>query len=533
VHNDGYGVATAKGAIGGDGTSAGTAENGEVCEIALSRTERKLRSLLDLGRLIGLDLKIDDMLLRIAEKAIEVMEADRFTIFLHDPVTDELWSKVALGMGNREIRFPASSGIAGHCFKTGETVNLTDAHNDPRFFRAIDDKTGYHTKTLLSMPFFGRSGRPIGVIQLLNKKEGPFNDEDETFLGTFNNHAAVFVEMAQLQKARMEALEQAREEAERLSRAKGKALDHLSHELRTPLSLIQGTLKVLKRKVESQSALTGTETSFASLERNIARLSGIQRETDKILRAHQELEWGFLVDELERFLAKMEEVSKIPPDIVGHLKGLQAWIVRELERRMEALKVLPLWDFVHRRVLVARERSSRRAVSITATGDQSLSAAVEPRILSEVVDGILKNAVENTPDGGEIEVSLASDGENAVVAVSDTGVGITEENREHIFDGLFHAQDTDMYGSKKPYDFDAGGKGLDLLLAKIYARRYGFSLAVASTRCGFIPTDRDVCPGDTTRCAFCKTADGCRVSGGTRFEIRLPTRSRGPTGNDV
>jgi len=67
------------------------------CEQTLSQTDRELRSLLELGQIISLDLQIDDMLVQIAKKATKVMETDRFTIFLYDPNTDELWSKASTG----------------------------------------------------------------------------------------------------------------------------------------------------------------------------------------------------------------------------------------------------------------------------------------------------------------------------------------------------------------------------------------------------------------------------------------------------
>ena len=89
------------------------------------------------------------------------------------------------------------------------------------------------------------------MIELLNKKGGVFTGEDETFLRTFGNHASVFIEMAQLQEARIEVLEESREELRRLNRAKDKALNHLSHELRTPLAIIQGTLRLLRRKLQN------------------------------------------------------------------------------------------------------------------------------------------------------------------------------------------------------------------------------------------------------------------------------------------
>ena len=213
--------------------------------------DRKLRSLLQLGQLIGLDLQLDEMLLQIAKKATEVMEADRFSIFLHDVAKNELFTTVALGMGRQEIRIPADSGIAGYCLKTGQTVSLDDAHADPRLNREAEAQTGYRTKTLLSMPFYSRAGRPLGVAQALNKMRGVFTEEDRVFLRMFNNHAAVFIEMAQLQKARIEALERSRLELERLNRAKTKAMNHVSHELKTPLAVIQGNIRLLRRRFEA------------------------------------------------------------------------------------------------------------------------------------------------------------------------------------------------------------------------------------------------------------------------------------------
>src|SRR4030042_3549656 len=79
---------------------------------------RKFESLLELGRLIGLDLQIDEMILQISQKACEVMEADRCSIFLFDPNTDELWSTVALGMAGGGVRNPTRTRLARRCVHT-------------------------------------------------------------------------------------------------------------------------------------------------------------------------------------------------------------------------------------------------------------------------------------------------------------------------------------------------------------------------------------------------------------------------------
>ena len=93
---------------------------------------------------------------------------------------------------------------------------------------------------------------------------------------------------------------------------------------------------------------------------------------------------------------------------------------------------------------------------------------MDPAVLRDVIDGLVRNGIENTPDGGCVTISLEERGEQVLVHVTDSGVGISEENQQYIFDGLFHTEDTELYASRLPYEFGAGGKGLDLLRMKIY-----------------------------------------------------------------
>ena len=196
-------------------------------------------------------------------------------------------------MDRKEIRIPSTAGIAGHCFQTGETLNIPDVYEDPRFLKTVDRATGYNTKNVLCMPLLGRSGQRLGAVELINKRDGQaFTDEDEVFLRTFNNQAAVFIEMAQLQKERIDALKRSQEELERLNRTKSKALDHLAHELRTPLALMQGTIRLLKRRLERQYPEVNAEGFFEILEKNLGRLQDTQQETDKIVRGSHDVESG-------------------------------------------------------------------------------------------------------------------------------------------------------------------------------------------------------------------------------------------------
>jgi CheY-like chemotaxis protein len=124
------------------------------------------------GELIERERAFDDLLDFLAREAVGEMAADRSSIFLLDDVKHELWSRVALGMEEQVIRFPADRGIAGHVATTGELLNVSDPYSDPRFNPNVDRQTGYRTRSILCGPLRARDGRIVGVLQVLNKRGG-------------------------------------------------------------------------------------------------------------------------------------------------------------------------------------------------------------------------------------------------------------------------------------------------------------------------------------------------------------------------
>ena len=185
-------------------------------------------------------------------------------------------------------------------------------------------------------------------------------------------------------------------------------------------------------------------------------------------------------------------------------------------------EVIDLHSFVGRMLENVKDRTRHRSVEINLDGLKGLALTMEPKVLEEIVTGLLKNAVENTPDEGIIRIVLEQKGQWLQIKVMDFGIGITDENQKHLFDGLFHTLDTELYTSKKPYDFGAGGKGLDLLRMKTYGQQFGFDISVASQRCIHLPTDRDLCSGKISECLHCKSRDDCLNSGGSTFCISFP-----------
>ncbi len=170
----------------------------EGIEFSIPVKSDPLVSLVKIGRSITAQTDINVLLKVIAEETKIAIQADRCTVFLLDKQKNELWSKVALGMDNEEIRFPADKGLAGYVVKTGESINIPDAYNDSRFNPDVDSKTGYKTKTILCMPIKNNNQEIIGAFQVLNKLNGVFTKVDEDLLVAIGGSASIAIENAQL-----------------------------------------------------------------------------------------------------------------------------------------------------------------------------------------------------------------------------------------------------------------------------------------------------------------------------------------------
>ena len=170
-----------------------------------SREVRNLNALLDVAKALGAEMQLDNLLPVIISKTTEVIDAERSSLFIYDEETNEMWSKVAEGMDSKEIRFPVGVGIAGDVAKTLKTVNIPDAYKDDRFNPAFDKETNYRTKSILCMPMLNNEGALVGVVQVLNKKDGStFDDKDESLLEALSVQAGVAIQRARLLEAFVE-----------------------------------------------------------------------------------------------------------------------------------------------------------------------------------------------------------------------------------------------------------------------------------------------------------------------------------------
>lgn len=169
-------------------------------DIGRRRPASRRKPALDAAVLLAVSNKLaaitslDEQLELLVATLVEITNAERGSLFLNDPATNELYSRVALGNHRREIRIPNDSGVAGHVFTTGEGTLIHDAYSDDRFNKTIDEVTGFRTKNLLCAPVKTVRGEVIGVAQCLNKRKGKFSEADLAAMEAMTMQAAVVLQ---------------------------------------------------------------------------------------------------------------------------------------------------------------------------------------------------------------------------------------------------------------------------------------------------------------------------------------------------
>jgi len=130
----------------------------------------------------------------ISTYAKDLLEADRCSVFIYNKEKDCLWTVLSDGISAIEIA--SDQGIAGAAFQEGEALIANEPYSDQRFSSKIDRDTGYITKNIIAIPIMNAFNRPIGVLQLLNKTKGEFDQEDKRLLTFFNHYISGYVELA-------------------------------------------------------------------------------------------------------------------------------------------------------------------------------------------------------------------------------------------------------------------------------------------------------------------------------------------------
>ncbi len=176
---------------------------------------RDMRAILGVTSALAAPFDLMTMLGEVVAAAKQVLSAERGSVWLHDPATDELVLEVATGI--KPIRVPSGVGLVGACARGRQLINVPDCYADPRFDAEVDKASGYRTRCMLTLPLIDHKDVLVGVMQVLNKKGGVFDADDEVLATALAAQCAVALQRVRMTGALIEgekmrqALEMARE----------------------------------------------------------------------------------------------------------------------------------------------------------------------------------------------------------------------------------------------------------------------------------------------------------------------------------
>lgn len=358
----------------------------------LEEAVRRAQSLFEINLRLNRMRDLDALLGFIIETAADVLDCSAASILLFDPETETLEFSAATGSDAEqlaEIPVPLDDSIAGRIFSENEPVVVKNVAQDEGHFDSVGEEVGFAPQTLVGVPL-RIEDEPIGVLECLNKREGPFTESDVSVLSVIAAQAAIAIRNAR----QMEALEEANTQLSRLDELKSDFMALASHELRTPLSGILGFATTLEEEVDKE----------------------LQPQIASILDA----------------AGRMKTVIETMTQMV---------MLRSGEAQLDKQSVL-LRDLIRAaRSEVTADRDTHPAIGIEMP-EEPVRAHVDSERTQRVIANLLDNALQFTPPEGTVTVELEAFDEEVQIAVHDTGSGIAEEELDRVFDEFYQVEDT-------------------------------------------------------------------------------------------
>lgn len=375
------------------------------------RTLARYERLLEISRALNSTLEIDTLLEQIVTAAAELTATTATSILLLDKISGTLRFEASIdpgGISLSSIEVPLENSIAGWVVTHGEPLVIADVSNEPKFFSKVDEQSEFQTRNLLAVPMRAHD-KVIGCLEALNKaKNEAFTDEDVSTLTTLAAQAAVAIENARLFQ-------------------QSDLIADMVHELRTPLAAINATTHIILRPEISE-------------ERRVEFVSTIAQETKRLTRMTTE----FL--DLARLESGRTRLAHDPVSLAQVINGAVYTVSHQAAERNIRLNT---------------EINPPELPTIVGDGEK----------LTQVLLNLLTNAVKyNRPDG-DIYVSAVLSGDVIDLTVRDTGMGISQENVNHLFEKFFRVPDAEGYTQ---------GTGLGLAIAKRIIEGHGGAIRVES-----------------------------------------------------
>lgn len=367
------------------------AKNIELTEAqqALARKVEELDVLFRLESEIASAIRTEDILTRLLRRVVDMLGCEAGSILLTSEDTPDLLFVSAVGGREEEVRhlrLPRGAGVAGWVAEHGEPAVVPDPSADPRHLKRIEEDLKFPARNILAVPL--QLGEvTLGTLELLNKREGAFGDDDLKLATLIAGRAVVAIEVG---KQRGE-----REKADRLSSI-GQALSGVIHDFRTPMTIISGYVQLM------------------ALENDPER----RREHSEII------------------LRQFDFINDMTRELLAFARGESALLLR---------KVYTERLFLDMRELLTRELIPSQ-VELKIDNRYPGAIRLDEIKIRRVIFNLARNARQAMPEGGTFTIRVEDAGERVRFIFADTGCGIPEEIRGRLFQSFVTAGKKDGTG---------------------------------------------------------------------------------------
>ena len=390
------------------------------------------------GNLFTSSLELKETIDFMLKAAADLVECDAATVFLLDEDGTAL-SAIATFPFTESLgqvaHFELGEGIVGWAAQQRKVVSVADATKDRRF-KTLD--LAYAPRSCLVMPLESPQ-RLVGAMTLARREVQPFTNIEQALMQIIASQAAISIDNARLYAAQQRQLaeiaaqkrelEVANAQIAEISRLKSEFLANMSHELRTPLNAILGFSEILKD--------------------NLVELTPEQRQ---------------------ECLENIHTSGKHLLELVNDVLDLSKIEAGRMELAYDHFGVLSAVKEVHN---VIRSLSERRDINLSIdVVPEDLEVKADKSKLKQVLYNLLSNAIKFTPQGGRVWVNARAEGDDLVVAVGDTGVGIPVEHHARIFD--------EFYQLDSATTRQIEGTGLGLSLTRRLVELHGGAIGLTS-----------------------------------------------------
>ena len=362
----------------------------------------------------------------VAENAARICEANDTLIYRFDGqrlrgVADYGPLPGQLGKGPTITRL----SVPSRCIIDRRTIHVHDLAAVPTDDFRANFLRSHGTRTVLATPLL-RQGVPIGVILIRRMEVRPFSDRQIALLETFADQAVIAIENVRLFQEiqdKNRQLEVANERLKELDHLKSDFVSNVSHELRTPLTAIKGAVDLILREVP-----------------------------------------GPLNEKQVHYLARVRSNTQHLAGLINNLLDLSK--IEEGKIELQAARV-SFGGLVHEVMETLKPIAAERPIELEVTTlEPSILVWADRDKIAQVLINLIGNAIKFTPPHGRVTVSSASNDTDWVrVSVSDTGPGISADQRERIFEKFYQIA---LDEGQKPK-----GTGLGLAIAKTLVELHG------------------------------------------------------------